>query len=243
MRIRAFAAMAGLGLLVAACNQPEPAKPEDKPVADQPAAENDAFKYAANYACEGGSVIDVVFNNDGGRSVLVRIDGGASSTLPMNPDAQDGMEYKSADATLKTDGATLAWTSGGATKTCQIKTRSLPPPEAAGVVRTLTETDAGASVEIKVGEKIAVALVGVPTAGYVWGASAPPSFVKASDGPSGATSTAQFTPGFAGGNHWEVVLIEGVAAGEGEITLAQRRPWEDKAEPDATTFKFKLKVS
>ena len=29
----------------------------------------------------------------------------------------------------------------------------------------------------------------------------------------------------------------------GEITLAQRRPWETTAEPDANTFKFKLKVS
>ncbi len=78
-------------------------------------------------------------------------------------------------------------------------------------------------------------LVGVPTAGYVWGVTTPPAFIKATDGPGGATSTAQFTPGFAGGSHWEVVVIEAVAAGEGEITLAQRRPWEDKAEPDAST--------
>jgi predicted secreted protein len=50
-------------------------------------------------------------------------------------------------------------------------------------------------------------------------------------------------PGFAGGNHWEVVVFEAVAAGEGEITLAQRRPWESTAEPDASTFKFMLKAS
>ena len=80
-------------------------------------------------------------------------------------------------------------------------------------------------------------------AGYVWGASTPPAFIKASDGPGVATSTAQFTPGFAGGSHWEVVVIEALAAGEGEIVLAQRRPWETTAEPDAKTFKFKLKVS
>ena len=86
-----------------------------------------------------------------------------------------------------------------------------------------------------------IAVVG--GAGYVWGASTPPAFIKASDGPGGATSTAQFTPGFAGGSHWEVVVIEALAAGEGEITLAQRRPWETAAEPDAKTFKFKLKVS
>ena len=39
------------------------------------------------------------------------------------------------------------------------------------------------------------------------------------------------------------LVIEAVAVGEGEITLAQRRPWETAAEPDANTFKFKLKVS
>jgi hypothetical protein len=50
-------------------------------------------------------------------------------------------------------------------------------------------------------------------------------------------------PGFAGGNHWEVILVEAVAAGEGEIVLAQRRPWEDAAEPDADTFRFTLKAS
>ena len=63
------------------------------------------------------------------------------------------------------------------------------------------------------------------------------------DGPGGATTSAQFLPGFTGGNHWEVVIFEAVAAGEGEIVLAQRRPWEDAAEPDASTFKFTLKAS
>ena len=96
---------------------------------------------------------------------------------------------------------------------------------------------------MKVGEKVAVALSGVPTAGYVWGASTPPAWVKATDGPGGATSSAQFLPGFAGGNHWEVVIFEAIAAGEGEIVLAQRRPWETEAEPDASTFKFTLKAS
>ena len=105
------------------------------------------------------------------------------------------------------------------------------------------QSRAGKTVEIKTGEKITVALSGVPTAGYVWAVSSPPAFVKVTDGPGGATSSAQFTPGFAGGNHWEVVIIEATAAGEAEITLAQRRPWEDKAEPDASTFKFKLKAS
>ena len=244
MHIRAIAAVAGLGLLAAACNQPAPPAPaEPTPVADQPAAPPavDAFASAVNYECEGGGVVDVVFGGQDG--VTARLDGGAAETLSMNPDSQTGLEYKNATTTLRTDGSSITWKSGAITKTCMIKTRSLPAPTVAGVVRTLEEKDAGASVDMKVGDKISVALVGVLTAGYVWGVTTPPAFIKATDGPGGATSTAQFTPGFAGGSHWEVVVIEAVAAGEGEITLAQRRPWETTAEPDANTFKFKLKVS
>ncbi|HOY77411.1 MAG TPA: protease inhibitor I42 family protein, partial [Hyphomonadaceae bacterium] len=241
--IRAIAAVAGLGLFAAACSQPAaptaPVEPTPQPVADKPA--DDAFAYAVNYECEGGGVVDVAFNGNGG--AVARLDGSAAETLPMNPDAQNGIEYKNATTTLKSDGSSVTWTSGATTKTCMIKTRDLPAPKVEGVIRALEEKDAGTSVEMKVGEKISVALVGIPTAGYVWGAASPPAFIKASDGPGGATSTAQFTPGFAGGNHWEVVVVEAVAAGEGEITLVQRRPWETTAEPDAKTFKFKLKVS
>src|SRR5690606_10946312 len=49
MNIRAIAASAGLGLLAAACTQPSatpPAEPTPQPVADKPAAADDAFAYA-----------------------------------------------------------------------------------------------------------------------------------------------------------------------------------------------------
>ena len=186
MSFRAIAAVAGLGLLAGACSQPAPPAPaEPTPVADQPAtpAAPDAFAYAVNYECEGGGVVDVVFNSGNGSDVLARLDGGAAETLPGNPDSQTGMEYKNATTTLQTDGSSVTWKSGATTKTCMIKTRELPAPTVAGVVRTLTATDAGASVDVKVGDKISVALVGVPTAGYVWGAASPPAFIKATDGP------------------------------------------------------------
>lgn len=244
MRITAIAAMAATGLLAAACQPTTPATPvEPTPVAEQPTepAAPDPFQFAVNYECEGGGVVDVEY---GGQStVMARIDGGAAQSLTVNPDSQTAMEYKNAETTLTTDGGSVTWKSGAVTKTCMIKTRELPAPTVAGAVRALTEADAGASVEIKVGEKVTIALVGVPTAGYVWEASKPPAFVKATQGPGGATSTAQFTPGFAGGSHWEVTVIEAVSAGEGEITLAQIRPWDPTIEPDTKTFKFKLKVS
>lgn len=230
MKFTMIAAMAGLGLAACVAQTTK----EAKPVADA------RFDYAANFVCEGGAKLDILFNQ--GEGVLARVDGGEAMTLPMDPGGTTGPTWKSDTATLVLDGPGATWTSGGAAKACTFESRSLPAPKAEGVVKTLGAEDAGKAVEVKIGEKVAVALSGVPTAGYVWGAASPPAWVKASDGPGGPTSSAQFLPGFAGGNHWEVTIIEAVAAGEGEIVLAQRRPWETTAEPDASTFKFMLKA-
>lgn len=235
MKMTAIAAAAGLGL--AACTAP----PADTGGAAGPVADP-RFDVAANFTCDGGGKLDVLFHQEGG-GVLARLDGGAAMTLAQDENATDAPTWKSDAASLKLDGPGATWTAGGAPQACTFESRSLPPPKADGVVQTLTADDAGKAIDVKVGEKVAVALSGVPTAGYVWGAAAPPAWVKASDGPGGATTTAQFLPGFAGGNHWEVVIIEAVAAGEGEIVIAQRRPWETAAEPDASTFKFTLKAS
>ena len=230
-----MAIAAGLGL--AACAGQTGSEGGDvKPVADG------RFDYAANFTCEGGAKLDVVFHHGDGET-LARVDGGAAISLKVDETATTGMTWKNAEASLMLDGPGATWTSDGATRTCTFEPRALPPPKMDGIARTLTSEDAGKSFDVKVGDKIAVALSGVPTAGYVWGASAPPAWVKATDGPGGSTTTSQFLPGFAGGNHWEVVVFEALAAGEGEITLAQRRPWESTAEPDASTFKFNLKAS
>lgn len=228
--ITAMAASLGL----AACAQPE---------TPTPAGETSvaALPGALTYEC-GSDRLEIAF--DGGQAeVKTRFAGGAIDTLPIDPDAQNGITYKTGDKTLLLDGADATYTAGGASKECRFVIKDIPAPKVDGMAHALTEADAGKAIDVKVGDKVSIALVGVPTAGYVWGASKPPAWVKASDGPSGATSTAQMLPGFAGGNHWEVVIIEAVAAGEGEIVLAQRRPWESEAEPDADTFKFKLKVS
>jgi predicted secreted protein len=226
---------AGLGL--AACaGQAGGDADKAAPVADA------RFDRAANFLCEGGAKLDVLFNF-GDDEILARVDGAAAVSLKPDTNAAAAPTWTNETISLSTDGSGVTWTSDGTSQACIFEPRSLPPPTAEGVVRTLTAEDAGKSVDVKVGEKVAVALSGVPTAGYVWGAASPPAWIKATDGPGGATTTSQFLPGFAGGNHWEVVILEAVAAGEGEITLAQRRPWEDSAEPDASTFKFMLKAS
>lgn len=228
--ITAMAASLGL----AACTQPDAPTPVDEtPVAALPGA--------LAYEC-GADKLEIAF--DGGQAeVKTRFAGGAIDTLPIDPDAQNGITYKAGDKTLLLDGADATYTAGGASKECRFVIEDIPAPKVDGVTHALTEADAGKTIDVKVGEKVSIALVGVPTAGYIWAASNAPAWVKASDGPGGATSTAQMLPGFAGGNHWEVIIIEAVAAGEGEIVLAQRRPWEDAAEPDADTFKFTLKAS
>lgn len=208
---------------------------------DQPARPApDAFAAAANFECEGGGKVDVVFEGGSLPSALARIDGGEPLKLALDETATSGMVYKNANVGIAMETDRLQLTSGGATRACTFVARSLPAPTVEGVARNLTAEDAGAAVEVKVGEKISVSLSGVPTAGYMWAAETPPGFVKVSDGPGGATSTSQFLPGFAGGNHWEVLIIEAVAPGEGELTLVQKRPWEDRADPADQRFKFKL---
>jgi predicted secreted protein len=244
MLIRTLAAAASIGLLAAGC-QPSATAPEEKSVADQPAgpAAPDAFANAVNFDCDGGGKLDIVFEGGGPPIALIRLDGRPSQKLAIDETASSGMIYKDATTTMDFGGDRLQLTTGGATKTCTFVSRALPAPTVEGAVRNLSEADANAAVEMKVGEKMTVSLSGVPTAGYLWAVDAPPQFVKVSEGPGGATSTSQFLPGFAGGNHWEVLVIEGVAAGEGEITLVQKRPWEAKSSPDDQRFKFRLKVN
>jgi predicted secreted protein len=239
--IAAVAGLAGLGLMASGCNQPPAEKPAE-PVVEQPVTPpaDDRFLSAVNFECEGGAKLDVVFNSN--NSALIRVDGGEAKELAIDETAQTGMAFKDATTILNFDGSDARLTSGGAAKACKFVSRSLPPPKVDGVVRDIKAEDAGASVAMKVGEKISVSLSGVPTAGYVWGADNPPDFVKVTEGPGGSTTTAQYLPGFAGGNHWQVLVIEAVKAGEAEIALVNKRPWEDKADPSDERFKFKLKV-
>lgn len=202
----------------------------------------EALKYAAHFDCEGGVGLEVAFNQSEG-AVLLRA--GTAAPVTLKPKASDSMA-------VWTDGTTSLSMQGGgefgysaavgaAPKPCKFVARDLPPPQPAGVAKVLTAADAGTTLALKVHDKFAVSFRGVPTAGYVWGAEAIPPFVKDAGSTGGATSTAQFLPGFAGGNHWEVLIFEVTAAGQSEMSFAQRRPWE-KDTPPSDTFKFTLKA-
>jgi predicted secreted protein len=112
---------------------------------------------------------------------------------------------------------------------------ALPPPSAENVTLTLRAEDDGRTVDVAVGTRIAVALVGVPTAGYLWAPAKTPAFLAPAETLGGATVPEQSEPGFAGGNHWEVSVFSVTGPGRGALVLEQRRPWETN-EPASARF-------
>lgn len=235
-------------LALAACSQtqpqtqavtPSPTPTQAASMSSSPAAP-DPFARALEFDCGAAGRLDVALD---GASATTRLAGGPVKTLPRNASVETGLAFAGDGAKLTLGlGEDSTYSEGATSHTCKFVSRELPAPAVAGVVRKLTVADDGKMVELKPGEKISISLVGIPTAGYLWAAAAPPAFVKVSDGPGGATSSAQLLPGFAGGSHWEVLVVEATAAGAGELVLVQKRPWETKADPDAKTFKVKLKV-
>lgn len=119
---------------------------------------------------------------------------------------------------------------------------SVPAPTPSGVTQRITADDAGKTIAVPVGATFAVQLVGVPTAGYLWGVAEKPAFLSDAQESGGNTTTAQSQPGFTGGNHWEVFAFKANSAGQGTLKLEQRRPWEPKTEPATSTFTVTIKV-
>ncbi|MEK7265018.1 MAG: protease inhibitor I42 family protein [Pseudomonadota bacterium] len=129
---------------------------------------------------------------------------------------------------------------GCASVEAEPQSRSLAAPTPADVALVIKGDSDGQNVTAKVGTTIAVELVGVPTAGYMWAPVATPAFLEAAGVYGGQTSSAQLEPGFAGGNHWEAFLFKVTQAGEGEFRFEQRRPWEDASEAPVSVFSVYL---
>ncbi|MBL8548659.1 MAG: protease inhibitor I42 family protein [Hyphomonadaceae bacterium] len=114
-------------------------------------------------------------------------------------------------------------------------TGAIAAPVQEDVVNRIGADMAGQTIAVAVGERFAVQLVGVPTAGYLWAPTTTPDFLEASGQGGGPTTAAQRRPGFTGGNHWEVFYFTAKEAGSGELRLEQRRPWETGG-PPANSF-------
>lgn len=115
-----------------------------------------------------------------------------------------------------------------------VANNSVPAPTPSDVTTRITAEQNGQTVNVAVGQRFAIELVGVPTAGYVWAPAQVPAFITRAGETSGNTSQAQSQPGFTGGNHWEVTMFAATAPGTGEIVMEQRRPWETNEPPNQT---------
>ena len=117
--------------------------------------------------------------------------------------------------------------------------RALPPPRPQGTKLTVTDGDKGQTFQVKLGDRIAVSLVGQPTAGYQWVAPKPPSILKEAGRLSGPTISDQLYPGYTGGNHWEVIAFDAIKTGSGKLNLEQVGPGASKP---ANTFTVRFEV-
>jgi predicted secreted protein len=112
-------------------------------------------------------------------------------------------------------------------------------PTPSGVSIHITAAQNGQTVHVPLNQRFAVELVGVPTAGYVWTPAQLPAFLTRAGETTGNTTQAQSQPGFAGGNHWEVLMFAATGPGTGELVIEQRRPWETN-EGAADTFRITI---
>lgn len=112
-------------------------------------------------------------------------------------------------------------------------------PTPSDVAIHITAAQNGQTVHVPVNQRFAVELVGVPTAGYVWTPAQLPAFITRAGDVTGNTTQAQSQPGFAGGNHWEVLMFSATGPGSGDLLIEQRRPWESN-EAAADTFRITI---
>jgi len=115
----------------------------------------------------------------------------------------------------------------------------VPAPTPDDVAVRITAAQNGQTVNVAVGQRFAIELIGVPTAGYVWAPAQAPDFITRAGEATGNTVAEQSEPGYAGGNHWEVTMFSATGPGTGEIVMEQRRPWES-SEPPADTFRVTI---
>lgn len=104
-------------------------------------------------------------------------------------------------------------------------------------MRKLTESDAGKTIDVKVGETIELTLPENPTAGFRW-------HVGTIDRSTCAIVSDTFrppakpAPGAGGVRIWQ---LKALRAGDCPVTLAYRRAWETGA--PAQTFKSTLRIT
>jgi len=101
----------------------------------------------------------------------------------------------------------------------------------------LTETDAGSTVEMNVGDMLEVLLEGNPTTGYDWEMASGDAAVLEQLG----ASTYKADSDLMGAGGQVTLRFKAVAAGQTTLQLVYHRPWETD-EPPAQTFEVSVIV-
>ncbi len=101
----------------------------------------------------------------------------------------------------------------------------------------LTETDAGSTVEMNVGDMLEVMLEGNPTTGYDWEMASGDAAVLEQLG----ASTYKADSDLMGAGGQVTLRFKAVAAGQTTLQLVYHRPWETD-EPPAQTFEVSVIV-
>jgi predicted secreted protein len=99
--------------------------------------------------------------------------------------------------------------------------------------RTIGDADNGATVELKIGERLEVALSGNPTTGYNWE-------VQPLDTPVlqqvGERDFEPDDPDADGSGGTVTVRFDAIAAGQTALRLEYRRPWDDPNAPPHESY-------
>jgi inhibitor of cysteine peptidase len=100
----------------------------------------------------------------------------------------------------------------------------------AAPIRSLTEADAGRSIELRVADKLEVTLPGNPTTGFQWEVgSGDTSIIK----PGGESEFKPSSEALGSGGK-VTIRFEAVAAGQTTLKLIYHRPFEKDTPPDQT---------
>jgi len=103
-------------------------------------------------------------------------------------------------------------------------------------VRWLTEADAGRAVELRAGDRLSISLEGNPTTGYSWELATVDARVLTPVGQPGY----QASSAAIGSGGVFAFEFEAVAAGQTDLRLVYRRPWEKRR--SAQTFRVNVTV-
>lgn len=106
----------------------------------------------------------------------------------------------------------------------------------AGTVE-LTDSDAGKTVDLQIGQALVVTLQGLGTAGYLWEVTSTPAPTLEQ---IGDRETLPPTSGAAGASARESFRFKGARAGQTTLTLADRRPFGSREV--ARTFEVTVRV-